>query len=126
MPTQSQRRYQAEKKAAKYVARFKAVVEHCDVCGRWNDGSHEVHEIPRGNYWRLIARGKPFACLLLCGGFRVCHLRMGGMPRAKQLAYVYLAGRLRMEFYNRLFRPMVPVEDVMREVKRLLESERDR
>lgn len=124
MLTQTQRRYQAEKKAAKYVARFRALATRCDVCGGQED--LECHEIPRAAPDRLKARGKPFACLLVCGGFsrRQCHARMGGTPRARQLAYLYLSrpGHLRMEFYNRLFRPMVALEDVMLEVKRLTEG----
>lgn len=121
--TQAQRRYVAEQKAERRVQKFRALVTRCDVCGRESRDA-EVHEIPRGGGDRLRARGFTWACLLLCGGLskQQCHARMGGMPRARQLAYVYLAGRLRMGFYNRLFKPMVPVEDVMREVKNLTQG----
>lgn len=122
--SQSQRRAIRERRAERYVQRFKRIVQRCDVCGRWNDGSAACHEIPRGGAYRLTARGKYFCCLLVCDGFRDCHRRMGGVSWATQLGYLYLSrpGHLRMGLFNRLFRPRIDVADVLRAAEGILEG----
>ncbi len=71
-----------DRQADKWRYEFRGRVGRCEFCGRHNHGL-QVHEILRGNAYRVKAQDKAYAVLVLCAA---CHDEMGGMHPAQQLA----------------------------------------